>query len=71
MACKEKSSVTFDMLKEMSEILFRNQNQKTYTQIQAEVSDFLVKNGNEKFLEIYNQTKLTNNYIKALDTFKI
>ena len=71
MAYKKITAVTFDTLSSMSELLFRNQNQKTYHQIQTKVADFLVNNGEKKFLEIYNNCKITNDYIKALDTFKI
>lgn len=71
MAYKKITSVTFDALSEMAEILFRNQNEKTYPQIQTKVADFLVVSGEKKFIEVYNETQETKNYIKALDTFKI
>jgi hypothetical protein len=71
MAYKKTNSVTFYVLNEMSEYLFRHQNQKKYSEIQTKVADFLVANGEKKFLEIYNNCKITNDYIKALDTFKI
>jgi hypothetical protein len=71
MAYKKTTSVTFYVLNEMSEYLFRHQNQKKYSEIQTKVADFLVANGEKKFLEIYNDCKITNDYIKALDTFKI
>ena len=71
MAYKKTNSVTFYVLNEMSEYLFRHQNQKKYSEIQTKVADFLVANGEKKFLEIYNNFKITNDYIKALDTFKI
>lgn len=64
-------SVTFDVLKEMAEYLFRHQNQKKYNEIQTKVADFLVTNGKKKFLEVYNEIQKTKDYIKALDTFKI
>ena len=64
-------AVTFDVLKEMAEYLFRHQNQKKYNEIQTKVADFLVTNGKKKFLEVYNEIKKTKDYIKALDTFKI
>jgi hypothetical protein len=71
MAYKKITAVTFDALSEIAEILFRNQNQKTYSQIQTKVADFLVNSGEKKFVEVYNETQETKNYIKALDTFKI
>ena len=71
MAYKKITAVTFDSLSEIAEILFRNQNQKTYSQIQTKVADFLVNSGEKKFVEVYNETQETKNYIKALDTFKI
>lgn len=71
MAYKKITVVTFDTLSSMSELLFRNQNQKTYNQIQTKVADFLVNNGEKNFLEAYNELQETKNYIKALDTFKI
>jgi hypothetical protein len=71
MAYKKTNSVTFYVLNEMSEYLFRHQNKKKYSEIQTKVADFLVANGEKKFLEIYNNCKITNDYIKALDTFKI
>jgi|APGre2960657404_1045060.scaffolds.fasta_scaffold421622_2 heterodisulfide reductase subunit C len=64
-------AVTFDVLKEMAEYLFRHQNQKKYNEIQTKVADFLVTNGEKKFLEVYNEIQKTKDYIKALDTFKI
>lgn len=71
MAYKKITVVTFDTLSSMSELLFINQNQKTYNQIQTKVADFLVNNGEKNFLEAYNELQETKNYIKALDTFKI
>ena len=71
MAYKKITAVTFDALSEIAEILFRNQNQKTYSQIQTKVADFLINSGEKKFVEVYNETQETKNYIKALDTFKI
>lgn len=71
MAYKKITAVTFDVLSEMSEILFKNQKEKTYAQIQTKVADFLVSSGEKKFLEVYNETQETKNYIKALNTFKI
>lgn len=71
MAYKKTTSVTFHVLNEMSEYLFQHQKQKKYSEIQTKVADFLVVNGKKRFLEIYNETKVTNDYIKALDTFKI
>ena len=71
MAYKKITAVTFDALSEIEEILFRNQNEKTYSQIQTKVADFLVNSGEKKFVEVYNETQETKNYIKALDTFKI
>ena len=64
-------AVTFDVLKEMAEYLFRHQNQKKYNEIQTKVADFLVTNGEKKFFEVYNEIQKTKDYIKALDTFKI
>jgi hypothetical protein len=71
MAYKKITAVTFDALSEIAEILFKNQNQKTYSQIQTKVADFLVNSGEKKFVEVYNETQETKNYIKALNTFKI
>lgn len=71
MAYKKITAVTFDILSEMSEILFRNQNEKTYAQIQTKVANFLVVNGEKKFIEVYNETQKTKNYIQALDIFKV
>jgi hypothetical protein len=71
MAYKKTTSVTFYVLNEMSEYLFRHQNQKKYSEIQTKVADFLVANGEKKFLEIYNEIQVTNHHTKALDTFKI
>lgn len=64
-------AVTFDVLNQMSEYLFRHQNEKKYNEIQTKVADFLVTNGEKRFLEVYNDIKKTNDYMKALDTFKI
>jgi hypothetical protein len=71
MAYKKITAVTFDALSEIAEILFKNQNQKTYSQIQTKVADFLINSGEKKFVEVYNETQETKNYIKALNTFKI
>ncbi len=65
------TTISFDMLSEVSEYLFKHQNQKKYSEIQTKVADFLVKNGTKKYLQIYNEIIKTNDYIKALDTFKI
>jgi heterodisulfide reductase subunit C len=68
---KKIKAVTFDVLNEMSEYLFRHQNGKPYQEIQKKVANFLTDNGEKKFVEIYNDTQETKDYIKALDTFKI
>ena len=70
MDCKI-TAVNFDALKQMSEYLFRHQNEKKYHEVQIKVADFLVTNGDKKFLETYNEIQKTKDYIKALDTFKI
>lgn len=71
MAYSKTTVVTFDVLNEMSEYLFQHQNKKTYQHVKTKVADFLVQNGEKRFLEVYNDTKKTNDYMKALDTFKI
>lgn len=71
MGYKKKTSLTLDLFNDMCEILFKNQNQKTYQQIKVKVTDFLTNFGDKKFLDVYNETQLTKNYKKALDTFKI
>lgn len=71
MAYNKTTAVTFDVLNEISEYLFQHQNQKNYQYVKTRVADFLVENGEKRFLEVYNETKKTNDYMKALDTFKI
>jgi hypothetical protein len=65
------TTISFDMLSEVSEYLFKHQNQKKYYEIETKVVDFLFKNGTKKFLQIYNKIIKTNDYIKALEIFKI
>jgi LytS/YehU family sensor histidine kinase len=64
-------NVSFDSLNEVSNYLFRHQNEKTYNEIQSKVAMFFSENGERKFIEVYNEIYQTKNYIKALDTFKI
>jgi hypothetical protein len=71
MAYKKITSLTFDVMQDMTNYLFQHQNKLNFHQVQVKVADFLVANGEKKFLEIYNNCKITNDYIKALDTFKI
>lgn len=71
MAYKKITSVTFDVLSQMSEYLYQNQNQKSYSEIQKKVADYLVTNGEKKFVDIFNYTMQTKDFVKALDTFKI
>jgi hypothetical protein len=71
MKTKKITAVTFEILNEMSEYLFQHQNQVPFSEIKIKVADYLVKKGDKKFLEIYNETQITKNYIKALDTFNI
>lgn len=73
MAYKKITAVTFDVLSQMSEYLYQNQNQnqKRYSEIQKSVADYLVTNGEKKFVDVFNYTMQTNDFIKALDTFKI
>lgn len=71
MKTKKITAVTFDILNEMSEYLFQHQNKVPFWEIKIKVADYLVKKGDKKFLEIYNETQITKNYIKALDTFNI
>jgi hypothetical protein len=71
MKTKKITAVTFEILNEMSEYLFQHQNQVPFSEIKIKVADYLVKKGDKKFLEIYNETQITKDYIKALDTFNI
>lgn len=71
MAYKKITAVTFDVLNQMSEYLCQNQNQKRYSEIQKKVADYLVTNGEKKFVDVFNYTMQTKDFVKALDTFKI
>lgn len=71
MAYNKINSVSFDSLDKMAEILFSNQKSKSQEQIKLQIADFLMENGNKKFVEIYNEIQLTKDYKKALETFKI
>jgi hypothetical protein len=71
MAYKKITSLTFDVMQDMTNYLFQHQNKLNFHQVQVKVADYLVSNGEKKFLQIYNETQVTNHYIKALDTFKI
>ena len=65
------TAITFEVLNEMSEYLFRHQNKKNYQEVRKKVADFLIENGEKKFIEVYNTIEETKDYIRALDIFKI
>lgn len=68
---KEPKIVTFSILKDMTDILFRKQTKKNYSEVQKKVAEYLIDNGNDDFIAEYNELILTNNYIKTLDKFKL
>jgi hypothetical protein len=68
---KKSKTVTFDMLNEISLYLFRHQNKKPFPEVQSKVALFFSQEGNDKFIEVYDDLNKTKDYIKALDTFKI
>lgn len=68
---KTPTTVTFSILKDMTDILFRKQNNKKYSEVQQKVAEYFVENGNDDFIAEYNELILTNNYIKTLDKFKL
>jgi hypothetical protein len=68
---KKLTTVTFSVLKDMTDILFRKQNKKNYSEVQQKVAEYFVENGNDNFIAEYNELILTNNYIKTLDKLKL
>lgn len=71
MTQKEPKIVTFSILKDMTDILFRKQTKKNYSEVQKSVAEYFIDNGNDDFIAEYNDLILTNNFIKTLDKFKL
>ena len=68
MAYKKITAVTFDVLNQMSEYLYQNQNQKQYSEIQKKVADYLVTNGEKKFVEVFMGSRGCLEEVKVVES---
>jgi hypothetical protein len=68
---KPIKSVTFEALDNIANEIFLNNKSTNFETIRVKIANYLVTDGNKKFLEIYNELATTKNFNKAIQTFKI
>lgn len=64
-------SLTLGAMEDLSVSLYENNNKIDVDNIRSKVVDYLVKNGNKKFVELYNDVAKNKNYKKAITTLKL
>jgi hypothetical protein len=68
---KPIKSVTFEALDNIANEIFLNNKSTNFETIRVKIANYLVTDGNKKFVEIYNELATTKNFNKAIQTFKI
>jgi hypothetical protein len=68
---KPIKNVTFEALDNLSNEISKKTNSQSVENIRLKISDFLLTDGNKKFLQTYNELALTNDFDKAIKTLKL
>jgi hypothetical protein len=68
---KPIKSVTFEALDNLANEISLKSNPATFESIRLKIADYLVTDGNKKFVQTYNELATTRNFQKAIQTLKI
>ena len=68
---KPIKSVTFEALDNLANEISLNYNCGNFDSIRLQISDYLITDGNKKFVETYNELAITRDFEKAIKTLKI
>jgi hypothetical protein len=68
---KPIKSVTFEAVDNLANEISVNHKSTNYETIRLKIGSYLLKEGNKKFVETYNQLATTKNFDKAIQTLKI
>ncbi len=68
-------NVTFEALDNIANEIFEKSKSKkeypTMDYVRKKIADYLITDGNKKFVQTYNELAVTKDYQKAINTFKI
>ena len=67
---KPIKSVTFEALDNLANEIYSNST-STIESINKKIADYLITDGNKKFVETYNELATTNDFEKAIKILKI
>jgi hypothetical protein len=67
---KTIKNVTFEALENLANEIYSNST-NTIESINERIADYLITDGNKKFVETYNELANTNDFEKAIKTLKI
>lgn len=67
---KPIKSVTFEALDNLANEIYSNST-STIESINKKIADYLITDGNKKFVQTYNELATTNDFEKAIKTLKI
>lgn len=67
---KPIKTVTFEALDNLANEIHSNSS-NTIESINKKIADYLITDGNKKFIQTYNELASTNDFDKAIKTLKI
>jgi len=67
---KPIKTVTFEALDNLANEIHSNSS-NTLESINKKIADYLITDGNKKFIQTYNELASTNDFDKAIKTLKI
>lgn len=68
---KPIKSVTFEAIENLANEISLHYNSGNFDSIRLKISDYLITDGNKKFVETYNELAATKNFEKAIEKLKI
>jgi hypothetical protein len=68
---KPIKNVTFEALDNLANEISLKTNPTNFENIRIKIADYLVTDGNKKFVQTYNELATTKNFDKAIQTLKI
>ena len=68
---KPIKNVTFEALDNLANQISLNAKTSSFESIRLKIADYLVTDGNKKFVETYNELATTKDFKKAIETLKI
>jgi hypothetical protein len=64
-------NVTFEALDNLANQITLKNKSLNYEKVRLKISDYLITDGNKKFVETYNELAKTKNFEKAIKTLKL